>query len=199
MRAVLLASPLMLLLASAAPASAATITFDNLAAAGNFGPYTEAGFAVTPTSGNWITSNTFGHPAPFIQFLGITGTTVTADVSVTHGGSPFLFTAIDLYSSVTPIPYVFTGLRNATVVFTQSGTVPNTFGNFATVATDSVLPIDTLLISLSNPAIGPFCCGSNPVGLDNIVVNAVQVPEPAAALLLGVALAARRAWRRRAD
>jgi len=191
----------MLLLASAAPASAATITFDNLTAAGNFGPYAEAGFAVTPTSGNWITSNTFGHPAPFIQFLGITGTTVTADVSVTHGGSPFLFTAIDLYSSLTPIPYVFTGLRNATVVFTQSGTVPNTFGNFATVATDSVLPIDTLLISLSNPAVGPFCCGSNPVGLDNIVVNAVPVPvpEPAAALLLGVALAAGRAWRRRAD
>ena len=41
---------------------------------------------------------------------------------------------VDLHSSLTFIPYVVTGLMGSTKAFSVSGTVPNTFGNFATVA-----------------------------------------------------------------
>ncbi len=52
--------------------------------------------------------------------------------------------------------------------FTVNGTEPNTFGNFATVQNPNAgTLIDTLVISLSNPA--NQCC-PNPMGLDNIVV-----------------------------
>jgi hypothetical protein len=58
------------------------------------------------------------------------------------------------------------GLRNGVAVFTVSGTVPNTFGNFATVSNPQPTAIiDTLRIRVTNPATA--CC-SNPVGVDNI-------------------------------
>ena len=54
-------------------------------------------------------------------------------------------------------------------VFTAMGTVPNTFGNLATVPNPfPYTAIDTLLITVSNPATP--CCG-NPVGIDNIVLR----------------------------
>jgi hypothetical protein len=88
---------------------------------------------------------------------------------VTAGGSAFGFLSVDLYSSITRIPYTITGLRNSTPVFTVTDTVPNTFGTFKTVAnphgTDA---IDTLIIRMSNSP-GPCC--TNPMGLDNIVLT----------------------------
>jgi hypothetical protein len=85
-------------------------------------------------------------------------------VVVTAGGAPFDFSSVDLYSSITPIPYVLIGYRGAAPVFTAGGTVPNTFGNFATVAADFT-GIDSLVIELSNPI------AVNPMGLDNMVVS----------------------------
>jgi len=77
-------------------------------------------------------------------------------------------TSVDIYSSVTPIPYVFTGLLNGSPLFSVSAVQPNTVGNFVTVANPSSgVLIDTLLIELSNPATA--CCG-NPVGFDNVAV-----------------------------
>ena len=53
-------------------------------------------------------------------------------------------------------------------VFSTSGTVPNTFGNFVTVSSPySSATIDLLSITLTNSATP--CC-SNAVGLDNIVL-----------------------------
>jgi hypothetical protein len=96
------------------------------------------------------------------------GTVLTHGVRVTAGALPFKFVAVDLYSSTTPIPYEIIGLRYSVAVFSMTGTLPNTFGNFRTVehpnARDAV---DTLVIRLSNPA-SPG--GSNPMGLDNIVL-----------------------------
>jgi hypothetical protein len=87
---------------------------------------------------------------------------------VTSSGSTFRFESVDVYSSVTAIPHEIIGLRNGAPVFSVTGTVPNTFGNFATITNPNLTAvIDTLLIRLSNPATP--CC-SNPVGLDNIVL-----------------------------
>ena len=110
------------------------------------------------------------NPSPSIQFVNQAGQPpVTGELRITYGGTPFRFESVDLYSSVTPIPYTFIGLSNSVAVFTGSGTVPNTFGQFAPVLNPSVAtPIDTLLIRLTNPQLA--CC-NNPMGLDNIKVS----------------------------
>jgi len=131
------------------------------------GAYEESGFLVTTDSSDWIARTSYGAPAPFIFFFAIGGT-LTRGVSVTASGGTFKFVSVDLYSSITPIPYEITGLRNSVVVFSVAGALPNTYGNFRTVehpnGRDSV---DTLVIRLSNPAPAD---GFNPMGLDNIVL-----------------------------
>lgn len=131
--------------------------------------YTESGFTLTTTAASWIALTTFGNPAPFIQFSrAATQSTIVGEVVVTASGTPFRFEALDVYSSITAIPYEILGIRNGALVFTLTGTVPNTFGNFATITNPQLAAqIDDLLIRLGNPATP--CC-SNPVGLDNIVV-----------------------------
>ena len=148
-----------------------TITFDTVGANGTaFTSYTESPFLVAASFADWVVSRTFGNPAPFIQFVRVTTTeTLFGDIAVTAGGLPFRFEAVDLYSSVTPIPYEFVGMLGGTIVFTSRATVPNTFGRFATISNpDAATLIDTLIIRLYNPATA--CCG-NPVGLDNLVVS----------------------------
>jgi hypothetical protein len=150
-----------------------SVTIGFLNSGGNGSPFvshTESGFTVTATESNWTVRTTYGNPAPFIQFQRLaTEDTISGEVRVTAGGAAFSFEAVDLYSSITTIPYVFTGLRGSTTVFTVTGTVPNTFGGFVTVTNpDRAARIDTLLIKLLNPATP--CC-SNPVGLDNIVLS----------------------------
>jgi hypothetical protein len=147
-----------------------TITFRDLTGHGTpVTTYTESGMTVTTTAASWQVSTTYGNPAPFIQFIRpASSPTTTGEVRMTAGGATFTFTSVDIYSSVTPIPYRITGLRGSATVFTIDGTQPNTFGNFATIVNpNSTAVIDTLVIQLSNPATP--CC-SNPVGLDNIVV-----------------------------
>src|SRR4051794_7705626 len=72
--------------------------------------YTEAGFTVTSIFGNWEGLTSFGHPPPFIWYL--SPGTGTGTIAVTQASTPFTFQSVDFYSSVTPIPYVFTGFRN---------------------------------------------------------------------------------------
>jgi hypothetical protein len=148
-----------------------TITFDGLTIDGAaVTTYTESGFTVLPTSGDWVARTTYGNPAPFIQFDAPAGNTITGEVQVTAGGSPFVFKSVDLYSSTTPIPYTITGLRNSIEVFALTDTLPNTFGNFRRVLSSHPTEvIDTLSIRLTNSA-APCC--RNPMGLDNIVMLA---------------------------
>jgi hypothetical protein len=177
------------LLTGTAPASAATITFSGLLTPAAFTTYTEAGFTVSATSGSWEANPTFGNPAPFIWFMReADDPEISAQIEITAGGTPFTFASADLYSSITEIPFVFTGFLDQNVVFMTSGTVPHTFGNFETVNVASAQFIDTLLITLSNPA--TECC-PNPVGIDNIVVNteSAPIPEPATLLLFSTGLA----------
>jgi hypothetical protein len=154
--------------ANAHSVKAHTITFDDLLIADGspFAAYTEAAFHVMATSGPWIVKTAFGNPAPFIEFMRAASATMTISVKGPNDRL-FTFQSADLYSSVTTIPYVFTGRKDGADVFTATGTVPNTFGSFATVSNPSSgLTIDTLVITLSNPA----CC-SNPVGIDNLVLG----------------------------
>ncbi len=150
-----------------------TITFGGLSGVPNGSPvvtYGEGGFVVASVSGSWEAMTGYGKPAPAIIFKRLASEpTLTGEVRVGASGAVFGFSAIDLYSSVTTIPYTITGHRHSLLVLAVSGIVPNTFGNFATVVNPNPgVPIDTLLISLQNPAVG--CC-SNPVGLDNIVLR----------------------------
>ena len=149
-----------------------TIAFDGLASAVNRSPitsYSESGYTLTTTAQDWMTLTSYGNPAPFIQFIRDTSQpTQVGEVTVTADGSPFTFESVDVYSSTTPIPYEMLGLRGGSLVFTFSGTVPNTFGRFATVTnTQPAAVIDALLIRLTNPG----TLGMNPVGFDNLVLS----------------------------
>ncbi len=152
------------------PPGTSSVTFTGLAPAGDpFVSHAEAGYLVEPLAGPWVIG-AYGRPGPFIQFTRQAADPLTTgEVRVTADGDVFRFTSVDLYSSVTPIPYVFTGMRDGAMVFTVTGTVPNTFGNLATVPSAFPLAwIDTLVIAVSNPA-SPCC--NNPAGLDNIVLR----------------------------
>ena len=95
---------------SATPASAATIAFGDLLASGAFTTYTESGFTVSAISGSWESNVDFGNPAPFIWFnREADDPDTTAQIEITQGGLPFAFTSADLYSSLTTIPFVFSG------------------------------------------------------------------------------------------
>ena len=149
----------------------ATITFaDLLTDNARVSSYTESDFTVLASLGEWVARTTYGAPAPFIEFEAAGGTSVTGQLTVSAGDSGlFHFASVDLYSSVTTIPYALTGIRDSATVFTVTGTVPNTFGDFAPVQNPhSADLIDTLLITLTNAA--PDCC-DNPMGLDNIVLT----------------------------
>ena len=125
--------------------------------------YTESGITVLASAGGWQARTGFGNPAPSILFFASAGGAASGQVKVTAGGSEFRFVSVDLYSSVTTIPYVFTGQMGSTKVFSVSGTVPNTFGNFATVANPNAGDlIDTLVIELADGV------AQNPMGLDNV-------------------------------
>jgi hypothetical protein len=144
---------LFLILGHAASASNITIDFNGISGSDGspFTSYMESGFTVSAVTNQWLVAQSGGNPGPFIYFLAQPSDVITAAIEVTDGGMPFKFDSIDLYSSITPIPYTFVGLLNNNVVFTVSGTVPNTFGNFATVLNpDANFTIDTLEVSLTN-------------------------------------------------
>ena len=152
-----------------------TIGFSGLAGnAGAFSTYAESGFTVSVTgpssfTRDWEVATSYGNPAPFIQFSVPAGSSPTSGaISVSGSSAAFRLASVDLYSSLTPIPYELRGFLNGTAVFTATGTVPNTFGSFQTVINPYAgVLVDSVTIVLTNPA--PVCCG-NPVGLDNIVL-----------------------------
>ena len=156
---------------SSTPQRNVTMTFNGLTAdAAPVTIYSESGFSVSATPGSWVVRTTYGHPAPFIQFGAPAGNAVTGQISVTADRhAAFSFQSVDLYSSTTQIPYTISGVKDDAIVFTVSDRLPNTFGNFRTVVNPHGSDvIDTLTISLSNPA-APCC--SNPMGVDNVVLS----------------------------
>jgi hypothetical protein len=147
------------------PAATATVTFAGLPAAGTlFTTLTEQEFLVENVSGPWESAT-----SAIIFRRTSAGPDLNGEIRVTRtGGLPFLMSSVRLYSSVTPIPYVLRGERSGTPVFTSAGTVPNTFGNYATVANPfSHQLVDAVYITVTNPAVG---LSGNPVGVDDIVL-----------------------------
>jgi hypothetical protein len=198
----LLALTFLLVPALAHPAFANDITIDFNGLQGSdgspFSNYSEYGFNVSAVTDQWLVGQSGGNPGPYIYFIAQPNQDVTATIDVTEGGAEFNFKSVDLYSSITTIPYTFTGFLGSNQVFSVSGTVPNTFGNFATVDNpDANTYVTSLEISLTNDP-GPCC--SNPMGLDNIVVSqgTTTTPEPGTLLLLcsGVAALGFRVGRR---
>jgi hypothetical protein len=181
----------------------AVIDFDDVVGSHGapFAPYLEDGFTITPDSSVWTVNRNYGNPAPFVQYTRqATEPELVSGLFIDVGGGDFTFGSVDVYSSVTPIPYRIRGYQDTLVVFDLTGTVPNTFGAFATIFNPNAGDLlDTLYIQLVNPFVA--CC-ANPVGIDNIVVSQVNaVPEPATGALLLIAVAmlagtasARRGW-----
>ena len=165
-------------------ASNITIDFNGISGADGspFTSYMEFGSTVTALTNNELVGQSSGNPGPYIYFVAQPNQTLTETIAVTEGGTKFSFSSIDLYSSITTIPYIFTGILNNSQVFVASGIVPHTFGKFATVMNPySTVQIDTLDVTLTDAT--PPCC-SNPMGLDNIVLTpAAGTPEPASLLL----------------
>jgi hypothetical protein len=147
------------------PGDGSRITFAGLTDGAAANPYFESGFEVTTPAGTWTARGNYGNPMPFIQFWADGGSTVNGEVKVALG-KPTYFKSVDLYSSTTVIPYVITGLRNSAVVFTLTGTIGNTYGQFRTITNTKAEAVDTITIALANSAAA--CC-RNPMGLDNIV------------------------------
>lgn len=148
-----------------------TIAFSGVATGGaSYGGHSEAGFTIAPSGASWFGS-TYGTPGPAVHFTGTALSNITGQIVVTGDGRPFGFSKVDLYSSVTPIPWRFVGKRGGAVIFDVSGTQPNTFGAFATISSgQSSALIDRLEIYVTNP-LGSITCCSNPIGVDSIVVS----------------------------
>jgi hypothetical protein len=139
--------------------------------------YAESGFLVQFRTGAWEVWTGFTNAPvafPFPVFLSPGGASATGEIRITAGGALFAFKSVDVYSSITPIPYAIVGTRSGTKAIELADTIPfagvvgNTFGNFRTVTNPSPgRLVDELTLTLTNPAtIGP-----NPMGLDNIVLG----------------------------
>jgi hypothetical protein len=137
--------------------------------------YSENGVEVRSLSGRWLWQQGYGNPAPYLGFdLVAPDTTQAASVSVTAQNKCFRFVSIDVYSSLTPVPYIFTGFDGPTKAFEVRRTLANTYGAFDTVENPrSDAAIDRLEVTLSTTVTSLTSTpGSvvNPVGIDNIIL-----------------------------
>jgi len=110
-------------------------------------------------SGAWMAGTSYGHPAPYLYFSRWHRAGADRGTQRDRGRPPFTFGSVDVYASVTPIPYEIIGFLGSSTVFVLTGTQPNTYGNFATVANlYSSDVVDRVLIRLTNPATA--CCAT---------------------------------------
>jgi len=152
-------------------ALASTITFDGLpgTTADPFNSYSESGFTVAVTLGNWKEGHSFGAPLPSIYVQDLRSSPF-GGLQVTNGGL-FTFDSFDLSAYMSAVGYEVQGWLGTTSVFDVASN--QTAGAaFTTVSGGSSLAIDRLTIDISSGGSGEF-------NVDNIRVSAVSaVPEP---------------------
>jgi hypothetical protein len=144
------------------------VTFAGLTTSDPVTTYSENGYTITTVSAAWT-------GAERLIFYTQPSTTTVGEIRMTaDDGGTFLFNAVDLYSSLTVIPFVIEGRLGSATVFSFSDTLPQTSGAFVRVHNPQLSdPIDTLVIRMTNTA--SACC-ANPMGLDIIQTLRPSLP-----------------------
>lgn len=182
----------------ATEAMAVTIGFDNLGGLNQspFTSYTEDGYTVTKTGGNWFVAKVFGNAIPAI-YAGPINTPGVSQITVTDGGAQFTFQGIDLTSnSAIGTSYLiqgFLGGLGGTLVFSPPPIVISSINTFepSLFASGSV----DLLTITGTPGLGVTSFNIDNIRVGEGDVNGT-VPEPAPIMLLGAGLAGIGLWRR---
>ncbi|MCW6512639.1 hypothetical protein [Lichenifustis flavocetrariae] len=163
-------------------AHAATVTFNNLG--GNnkdiFTSYTENGFTVTNTDGQFFVGTNFGNPVPDI-FAGPLFGPATDSITVTSSSGLFAFSSLDLSANSGGLEYTVTGSAGGSQVYTYSSGFAKS-NAFLSVSSLNSAKVDTLKITLD--------VGGTSANIDNLSFNVSSVPLPASAPMFGAALMA---------
>jgi hypothetical protein len=183
-----------------------TIEFGNLGGSNlsTFTSYTESGYTVAPTGGQWFEAHIFGSSIPAIG----SGPLYSSDLGtsqITVTGGTFTFGSVDLTSnSAGGTSYTIAGSLLGVDQFTF-GTTIHSINHFESISSISGLAVDHLTIT------GTRAAGVTSFNIDNIRLTAASgsgsgscttppcpdpnVPEPASIMLLGIGLAGIKIWR----
>ena len=175
-------------------ASATTITFGSLTGVNgsNFTTYTEAGYTVTNSAGQFFVGTVFGDPIPDL-YAGPTngGPTADAIVITKAGGGAFYFDSFDGAATTGATGYEVQGRLLGSIVYDVTGGIANGAG-FLTKDPGEELQLVTAVY------IG-YSIGGSSANLDNIVVSpfVAATPEPSGLVLLATGLVSTATMMRR--